>query len=66
MGTSSLGDVTMGLAIQTHLSLHREVPLGDATRVPREVGEEATVEDASPLVEVEVGNTGVPRCYVDC
>ena len=55
----------MDLALQAHLSLHREVPLGDITRVPREVGEEATVEDASPLVEVEVESTGVLRCYVD-
>ena len=42
------------------------MPLEDITRVPREVGEEATVEDASPLVEVEVERTGVLRYYVDC
>ena len=28
--------------------------LGDVTRVRKEVGEEAKVEEASPLVEVEV------------
>ena len=49
MGPLTLRDVTMDLALKAHLSLHREVPLGDVTRVPREVGEEATVEDASSL-----------------
>ena len=55
----------MDIALQAHLSLQREVPLEDVARVPREVGEEATVEDASPLVEVEVDSTGDLRCYVD-
>ena len=49
MGPLTLGDVTMDLALQAHLSLQREVPLEDIARVPREVGEEATVEDAASL-----------------
>ena len=50
----------MGLALQAHLGLHSEVPLlRDVARVPKEVVEEAEVEEASPI-EVDVESTGVP------
>ena len=40
----------MDLALKAHLSLQREVPLlRDVARVPKEVGEEAEVEEASSL-----------------
>ena len=45
----------------------RRTLLRDVTRVPKEVGEEAKVQDTSPLVEVEVEKytVGLLRYFVD-
>ena len=49
MGPLTLGDITKD-SQKAHLGLHSEVPLlRDVARVPKEVVEEAEVEEASPV-----------------
>ena len=57
MGPFTLGDVTRN-SLKGLPCLQREVALlRDVARIPKEVGEEAVVEEASP-VEVDVESTG--------